>query len=317
MRASRVRLRGMPSDSKPIPASVRVATEKARAQRIERLSKIIEGRLGEPVPVVDALMAELGEGASHPELWEKLHAAAARDGKDAALADAYKKCADGARMKRLSLPAQAEMLMRAADYFQGMLGDDASAEIFLERVMNITPEHTEAFARLERRLEKRLDSNRLLELYARVAAVPPRPLTVLANQALHRLVRLSPQSPLSEDACKRLVALVPANVRVLDALEAHCRGTKRFALACVLLEQALRGVDAHEPLRIPWRKRLVRLYVGEAASPELAMPHVEELLEGDPMDASVFEIGEKLLSVRNVASRAAAALASARRRRGQ
>lgn len=308
----------MSSDSvKPIPGSVLLAAEKARALRVERLGKTLDARLEQPIPAVDALMAELGEGASHPELWEKLHAAAARDGKEAELADAYRKCADGARMKRLAPRAQAEMLMRAADYFQGMLGDDASAETFLERVIDVMPENADAFARLERRLEKLLDSNRLLELYAKVAAVPPKPIATLANQALHRVLQLSAKAPLSEEAMKRLLALVPANPRLLEALEAHCRTTKRYAIACALIEQALLDEAAPEPLVAQRRKRLLQLYMGEAASPELAMPHVEALLERDPSDASVFAVGEKLLSVRSVASRAADALRNARRARGQ
>ena len=301
---------------KPIPRSVLLAAEKVRIQRVQRLRKMLEVRLEDPIPAVDALMAELGEGASHPELWEKLHAAAARDGKEAKLAEAYKMGADGARMRRLTPQAQAEMLMRAADYFQGMLGDQATAETFLERVVSIMPEHGEAFARLERRLEKLLDSNRLLELYAKVASVPPKPIAVLANQALLRVLQLSAKTPLSEEACKRLLALVPANPRLLDALEAHCRATKRPGLACALIEQALLDESAPEPLVVQRRKQLLQLYMGEAASPELAMPHVEALLERDPGDASVFEVGEKLVSVRTVASRAAAALRNARRTRG-
>jgi hypothetical protein len=301
---------------KPLGRSVILAAEKTRVQRIQRLTKALTGRLEDPLPAVDALMAELAEGSPHAELWEQLHAAAARDGKEAALADAYKKCTDGPRMKRLPPEAQVAALMRAADYFQGMLGDGAAAEAFLERVSAIQPEHAEAFSRLEKRYEKALDATRLLELYAKVAHAPPRPVALLANQAYTRALQLSPKTPLSEAAAKRLVALVPTNPKLLDALDTHCCATKRHALACVLIEQAIAAPGAPPELLLQRRKRVMQLYVGDAATPDLAMPHVEAILANDPADTNAFEIGEKLLSARTVASRAASALREARRKRG-
>lgn len=307
----------MPSDKMRAPSpSVSLAAEKARTQRVERLVRTLEGPLGDPIPTVDALMAELGEGASHPELWERLHAAAARDDKLEALADTYRKSAEGARMKRLGATAQAEMLMRAADFFQGMLGDHAGAAGFLERVIGILPEHEEAFPRLERHLEKQGDKVGLLELYARVGAAAPSRIMGLGTRAEHRVYQLPPKTSLSETACHQLVALVPSNARLLDALEAHARATKRFALAASLLEEAIAtDTAASDDLVAQRRKRVIQLHMNEAASPELAMPHVEALLERDPSDTAAWEAGEKLLGVRAVASRAATAIREARRAR--
>lgn len=304
----------MPSDKMRAPSpSVSLAAEKARTQRVERLTKNLEGPLGDPLPTLDALMTELGEGASHPELWERLHAAAARDDKLEVLADTYKKSADGARMKRLSGVAQAEMLMRAADFFQGMLGDQASAAAFLARVIGIAPEHEEAFSRLERFLEKQGDKLGLLELYAKVGAAAPRRIAGLGTRAEHRLHQLGPRLVLADDACRRLVALVPTNARLLDALDAHCRATKRYTLAVTLVEEAIAGDPSDEDVVVQRRRRLVQLCMHEASSPELAMPHVEALLARDPFDAAAWEAAEKLLGVRAVASRAAAAIREARR----
>jgi hypothetical protein len=219
-------------------------------------------------------------------------------------------------MARLPAAAQAEVLMHAADFFQGMRGDGKTAETFLERVLSAMPGHADAFQRLERRLEKLLDARRLLELYASVAHAPPRPPNVLATQALHRLLQLAAKdAPLSDDACSRLIALVPTNPRLLDALEAHCRATKRPALARALIERALAGDEGTEPLAVQRRRRLLDLYLGDVGTPGDVIGHVEKLLEQDPTDAHALKAGEKLLSKREVSSRAAAALQAARHAR--
>ncbi|HVH45766.1 MAG TPA: hypothetical protein VM925_25610 [Labilithrix sp.] len=299
----------------PLPRSVALAAEKARTERVQRLMTTLARRLENPIAAIDALMAEAGEGDERPELWEQLHVAAARDKVEDAVADAYVKCANGPRMKRLRPEAQATVLMHAADYFQGLRGDLVTAQEFLERVLRAVPGHAEAFTRLERRLEKLLDARGLLLLYASVAAAPPKAAHVLATQAFNRLLQLAGKEPLPDDACKQLVTLVPSNPRLLDALETHCRATKRPALACVLLERALLDEGAPEELVAQRRQRVVDLYMGDAASPAEAMPHVEKLLERNPADAGALKVAERLLSTREVASRAAAALQTARRSR--
>lgn len=303
------------SQAKTRPHSVALAAEKARSQRIQRLTTMLEQRLENPILAIDALMTEAGEGEPRTELWEQLHAAAARDGLEPVVAEAYLRCIESQRMRRLPPETQADVLMHAADYFQGVLGDAAKAEAFLERVLGIVPGHVDAFGRLERRLEKLLDARRLLELYASVASAPPKAETVLATQAFNRALQLTAKDPLSEATCKKLIALVPTNARLLDALDAHCRATKRHALSCALIEQALVETAPSEALMVQWRQRLLELYMGDAASPTQAIVHVEALLQRDPHDTNALKVAERLLSAREVASRAAAALQTARRSR--
>ncbi len=308
------------SSAKPEKAaptrSVAVAMEKTRLHRVERLKKTLADKLGDPVPILDALMTELADGAEQTELWNVLDAAAKRDGIEAALGEAYRKCANGPRMKRLPRAAQAVVLLRAANFFEKALGDDPASEHYLERVLDVVPGHAEAFARLEARVEKALDSSRLVALCAKVASVPPKPATVLATQALNKLVLLSPKTPLADEICRQLVALVSANPKVLDALDKHCCATKRPLLACALTEDALRTANAEDDLVVQWRERLIELYMGEAESPPEAMPHVEELLNRDATHAKALDTAERLLGTRKVATRAAAALRNARRARG-
>jgi tetratricopeptide (TPR) repeat protein len=303
--------------AKPMSKSVALAAEKARELRVLRLRTILEqGKLDNPVAVLDSLLAELADGDAQIPLWEKLHENAMREGKEREVGEAYQRTVAGMRMKRLEPKGQAEVLMHNVDYVSGILGDAEAASALLERVLDITPDNADAFARLEKRLEKLMAIRRLVELYARVAATPPRPAQVLATQALHRLVTVPPSDAVSPEACKRLVALVPVNAKLLDALEAHCKATKRAALAAEVIEQALAvDVDAGEAANRPRRHRLLELYLGELARPAAAVEHVERLLERDPHDAVAFKAGERLMSQRDVSSRAAAALQAARRAR--
>lgn len=301
-----------------LPQSVALAAEKARTERVQRLRSTLDRRVENPIAAIDALMAEAGDGDPRPDLWERLHAAAMRDGLVDALADAYQKCIAGPRMKRLSPEAQATVLMHAADYCQGVRGDFATAQELLERVLRIVPGHPEAFGRLERRFEKLLDARALVLLYAAVAAVPPKAANVLAAQAYNRVLQLAGKAALPDEALTQLVPLVPQQPRLLDALETHARATKRPALACILIERALASetAESEDNDATPQRRhRLLELYMGEAASPAEAIPHVEKLLERDPADASALKVAERLLSVREVASRAATALQTARRSR--
>ena len=110
------------------------------------------------------------------------------------------------------------------------------------------------------------------------------------------------------------LALVPASWSLLSILEAHCQKTERVSLACALLEQGIAGPGLPEARIIDHRRRLIELYLGPAKTPEKAMPHVEDLLARDSTDARARAAANTLLSVREVASRAAAAIQRARRR---
>ena len=96
---------------------------KARAMRLERLGSMLDKHLANPLPALETLMSELRAGDAQPALWEGLHAAAVRDAKEPDLADAYRKIASDRRLKQLSPAVHAQVLVHAADFFQGVLGD--------------------------------------------------------------------------------------------------------------------------------------------------------------------------------------------------
>jgi len=246
-------------------------------------------------------------------MWEALHGAAARDGKEAELADAYEKATAERRLKQLQPAERTALLVHAADYSLGIRGDAAASDRFLWRVLEVAPDHAEAFHRLERKFSLATDKVRLGELYALVAARPPRPPAVLATAAQHVLSLLTGKSPLPDAACRKLFVLMPVNQGMVEVLEAHCRATGRFGLACEVLEEKLAVCPDSPDEVIELRHRLVELYVGDAKAPEKSLVHIEALLAHDPSDQRARAAAERLLRIRELAHGAAAALQTARR----
>jgi len=287
--------------------------DKARTLRLERLGAMLEKGLENPAAALEVLISELKAGEPRADQWEALHAAASRDGKERELAAAYGKVTNERRLQQLSTAAQAELLVHAANFHLGILGDAAASDGLLWRVQRVVPGHAESFARLERRLEAAGDSRGLVELYAVAASTDARAANPLVSKIVNRIVPLPASLPLSEEACKRVLAIAPAHPSLFDVVETHCKKGKRFELACALLEQALLDPALTPASALDRRRRLVELYVVELEKPALAMPHVEALLQEDPLDELARGAAERLLSNRDVAPRAAAALQVARR----
>jgi hypothetical protein len=287
--------------------------DKARALRLQRLSAMLENGLDNPAAALEVLISEMLAKEPRRELWEALHGAAARDSVEKNLASAYASVTSPRRLSQLETWAQADVLMHAADFHQGVLGDAGAAQKFLERVQEVAPGHAESFARLERRFEALGDQRALAELYATVGAAEPKLASELATKTVNKIEPLSAALPLSEEACRRIAVLGQTQPTVLDVLDRHCRKTKRFALATDLAEAALATGRLASRVASKQRRMLVELYLGEARAPEKAMAHIEELLRQDPTDSVARAGAERLLSNRDMASRAAAQLQVARR----
>ena len=274
---------------------------------------MLEQRLEQPAAALETLMSELKLGENRPELWEELHAATARDEMEFEVAEAYQKLSVGRRLKDVSVDARAKILMHAADFHQGVLGDRDGAFEYLWRVLEVMPNHDEAFTRLEVRFKDESNKMELVNLYAKVAADPPIPPDRLAKFAMDNIYLLKPTTPLSDETCERLSALARQTPRVLDVLEAHLKRTERAALAAELRERAIQEFDLPEATVVEQRRALIDLYLDAAGTPERAMPHVEALLERDFADKRARAGAEKLLSTRAVASRAATIMHAIRR----
>lgn len=287
--------------------------EKARRLRLERLTKMLEQRLDHAASAVETLMSELKLGENQPDLWEQLHAAAARDEMEFEVAEAYQKVSVDRRLKDVSREAGAKVLMHAADFHQGVLGDRDGAFEYLWRVLDVVPSHEEAFTRLEGQFKADGDKLELANLYGKVAADPPIPTEKLAKLAMDSIFLLKATTPLPDETCRRLAVLARTTPRMLDVLDAHLKKTERGALAAELREHAILEFDLAEPILVEMRRALIDLYLDAAGTPEKAMPHVEALLERDFGDKRARAAAEKLLSTRAVASRAATIMHAIRR----
>jgi hypothetical protein len=76
---------------------------------------------------------------------------------------------------------------------------------------------------------------------------------------------------------------------------------------------SLKDANLPPPIRLKLRRRAIEIYTTEASAPAKAIVYVEALLIDDPSDEVARKGAEKLLSSRDVAPRAAAALQAARR----
>jgi tetratricopeptide (TPR) repeat protein len=216
-------------------------------------------------------------------------------------------------LKQLTEYQRTSLLLHAADFCQGILGNADAAEGYLWRILEAVPDHADAFDRLERRLSASRENMRLVELYALVAAKPSRPPGELATAVVNIISQFPSQLPVSDETCRKLLVLLPESPTLLSVLEGHCRNTGRAPLACSLLEESLVRFPGTQAEMLERQRQLIKLYLGDANAPEKAILHVEALLLQDPSDAQARAAAERLLRSAQVASRAAAALQEARR----
>ena len=111
---------------------------------------------------------------------------------------------------------------------------------------------------------------------------------------------------------QQIARLEPGDEEARSRLESLYVKAGRFRDAVRLNEQSL----SREPAPDDYRKqilleRIVELYADALDEPERAIAHVEQLLSLDPTQEGARRVGERLLSVKGLTGRAAAALATA------
>jgi hypothetical protein len=112
-------------------------TANQRDQRLARLRRELAERLEDPAAAIETLLHELEHGDLLAFEWEGLHVAAERDDKEVELGTAYQQVLTRPRLHRLDPPQRVRVLMHAADFFQGILGDADLAWTFLQRVLRV------------------------------------------------------------------------------------------------------------------------------------------------------------------------------------
>jgi tetratricopeptide (TPR) repeat protein len=272
-----------------------------------------ESKLEREEELLDALVTALARGQLPEGTWQKLHDAAVRDERVSELAFAYESFAQNRRLKTLAPAVIAELLFKAGTFFGEVFGDEIGAMTYLERALAALPTHAGAFERLDRALARKGDFKRLAEMYVAQAQHRARAeqLTLLRRAA--ELVEMTDGG--EEKAAEiytQILRLDPGDVTAREALEEKYLRANRHRDVARLLEQALATdppPDDEQAKKL--RTRLLELYATQLHEPERTMPHVEALLAKEPGHDDARRIAMKLVAVKGLAARAAAALADA------
>ncbi|HEY4015464.1 MAG TPA: tetratricopeptide repeat protein [Polyangiaceae bacterium] len=263
--------------------------------------------------VLDAILAAMARGALPDGTWERLDAAALRDERTSELAFAFEGASNGKRLKTVSPAIAAEFLFQAGRFFGDVFGDEVAALTLLERSLAAAPSHAGAFGKVEELLTKMGALKKLAELHAAAAQHRPR-----AEQPPHlrHAADLLAQAGGSDDRVIELLQLAlrlePGDETTRAKLEAQCLKANRLRDVVRLHEQALVAEPPPDgPARSKLLVRLVELYADKLHEPERAMPHVESLLAIDPANDQGRKVAQKLVVIKGLAGRAAAALANA------
>ncbi|WP_437903789.1 tetratricopeptide repeat protein [Sorangium sp. So ce327] len=296
-------------------------TKSARVSfRIDNLEAALEQGIDNEAAALDVLVAAAAKGSLHPELWAKLHEASARHDRFSELAFAYERLVGERRFGMLPQAAQAEVLVRAAEFLADSFGDPGGARPYLERALAVLPSHQEAFFRLERVLQEANEPAKLADLYALAAghrADRAEQLSLLRRA--FELVDVNANGASDEERAIKLLQQIlkvdPGDASARWELEARYARAGRNQEIARMLEQALTA-EAPPPDALEIRARLIDLYSGPLKELERALPHVEEVLAQSPDHEAALRAGEALLARKTVLVRAAAALEAAHARRG-
>jgi tetratricopeptide (TPR) repeat protein len=272
-----------------------------------------EAKLQDEEPLLESVLAAMGRGVLPEGAWERLHAAARRDERMSELAFAFESVSQGKRIKMATPAAGAEFLFQAARFFSEVFGDDLGAITYLERALALSPTHAPAFERLEQLLTKTGNGKKLSEVYATAAHHRPR-----AEQApllKHAAVLLAENGGPDEKVIELLQQasrLEPGDVEIREGLEVLYLKTNRLRDVVRLQEQALTAEPPPEgEARRALLVRIIDLYADKLHEPERAMPHVEQLLAIEPTNEDARRVAQKLVVIKGLAGRAAAALSQA------
>jgi hypothetical protein len=289
------------------------------ALKLDRAAQIIEKKLESEPLILELLVGSAVKGQAQRPMWDALHVAAVRDGRVAELGAAYDHLLLSTKMKLLLAPILAEVLTRAAAFFEEIAVDADKAATLLQRALTAAPASTEAFTRLEGLLTARQDTRALIDFYMGASGHRP---TVEEQLALLRraaeLAEFVPDKP--EQAIhlyQQIVRLDPSDRVATEALEAHYLRSGRVKDAAKWLEQVLASRPSRRDAdELALRERLLRLYCEELDERDRALPHAEVLLAHDATHGAALDAARSLLAHRALGPRAAAAVAGALDRSG-
>ncbi len=272
-----------------------------------------EANIARDESVIEAMLASLARGGLETDAWESLYAEARRTDRLSELALAFEGVAQGKRLRAVQPAIAAEFLFQAGCFVGDVFGDAPSAAAYFERALAIAPTHAGSFAHLERILVNTRQWKRLADLFIGAAHQRPRgEQPALLRGATEALARAGDADNRMVEILGQIVRLDPGDEPSRVRLEAFFVRASRFRDVVALHERAL---AADPPLSFEARKsslaRVIELYAGQLQEPERALPHVEQLLAIEPAHAGARAVAQKLVVVKGLVGRAAAALATA------
>ncbi len=272
-----------------------------------------EAKVENEEPLVDAMLASLARTTLPTDAWEKLHEAAHRDDRLSEVAFAFESVSQGKRLRTAQPPIAAEFLFQAGRFFGDVFGDEAGAVTYLERALALWPGHAGAFAKIDTLLSKSRQGKKLAEVCATTAQHRPRGEQVpLLRRAAELLVEAGGADDKVMELLQSLLRLEPGDEDARFRLEALYVKANRFRDVVRLNEQALvADPPPDDHARRALLARIVELYADKLQEPERALPHIEQLLAIDPANEGARKVAQKLVVIKGLAGRAAAALATA------
>jgi tetratricopeptide (TPR) repeat protein len=272
-----------------------------------------ERKLENEEQVLDALLATMARGNLPEGVWERLHAAAQRDDRMSELAFAFESISQGKRIKTAQPAVSSEFLFQAARFFGEVFGDEVGAVAYLERALALLPGHAPSFGKLVDILERTRQTKKLAEVMAAAAQHRPRgEQAPMLRQAVELLSQAGGPDEKVIDVLQQVLRLEANDEASRAHLEALYVKANRLRDVVRLNEQAL---SADPPPTDSTRRKLletiITLYAEKLHEAERAMPHVEQLLLLDPRHEEARKVAQKLVVIKGLAGRAAAALATA------
>ncbi|MET0591672.1 MAG: hypothetical protein ABW133_03160, partial [Polyangiaceae bacterium] len=282
--------------------------------KLDRAASIIEKKLEQEPLILELLVGSAVKGQAQRQMWDALHVAAVRDGRVAELGAAYDQLLQSTKMKLILAPILAEVLTRAAAFFEEIAADADKALALLQRALGAAPASAEAFTRMEALLTARQDNRALIDFYA--AAAGHRPTVEEQLSLLRRAAELSEFAPDKPEQAialyQQIVRLDPSDRVGTEALEAHYLRSGRVKDAAKWLEQVLASrPNKRDADELSLRERLLRLYCEELDERDRALPHAEVLLAQDPTHPAALAAARGLLGHRALGARAATSVAGA------
>lgn len=258
------------------------------------------------------MLATLARNGLPSGAWEKVYETARSEDRLSELAFAFDSVAQGRRLKATNPSAAAEFLFQAGR-FSGEVGNSDAAVTYFERALTLAPGHAPSFAKLEELLRGSEQRVKLAELYAATAQHRARAeQPALLKQATELLLAEGGPDDRVMELLQQRLRLDPADEDARESLEPRLLKTGRFRDVIRLNEQALTADAVPDaPAKLKILSRVVDLYANKLQEPERALPGIEQLLAIEPTHEEARRVAHKLVGIKGLAARAAAALANA------